>query len=78
MCGEGVLSFSQACPLVASRLCGIPNNTLPSLPSFSLQTPYHDALVGAWFELVSSDYNGSSYVSSDQQVGEVEARKTAM
>lgn len=46
--------------------------------SFVLQVPYHDALVGAWFELVSGDYSASSYVASDQNMEEGEAKRTAL
>lgn len=42
-----------------------------------VQAPYHEALLGAWFDLVGGAYRSSSYTSSEEGVGEAEARDRA-
>jgi hypothetical protein len=43
-----------------------------------VQAAYHEPLVSAWFEIVSSDYKDSHYISSTDEVSEADARRNAL
>lgn len=43
-----------------------------------LQVSYHEVLVSAWFELVSSDYHSCTYINSGDLVSEADSRTRAM
>ena len=40
--------------------------------------PHHEVLVGAWFGLISSDYQASTYISSSDNIVESGARRMAL
>ena len=42
------------------------------------QAAYHEPLVSAWFEIVSTDYKDSQYISSSDAVTEADARANAL
>ena len=42
------------------------------------QAAYHEPLVSAWFEIVSTDYKDSQYISSSDAVTEADARAKAL
>ena len=42
------------------------------------QAAYHEPLVSAWFEIVSTDYKDSQYISSSDAVSEADARTNAL
>ena len=43
-----------------------------------VQAAYHEPLVSAWFEIVSTDYKDSHYTSSTDAVSEADARRNAL
>ena len=43
-----------------------------------VQAAYHEPLVSAWFEIVSTDYKDSKYISSNDAVSEADARTNAL
>ena len=42
------------------------------------QVAYHEPLVSAWFEIISTDYKDSHYTSSTDAVSEADARRNAL